>query len=119
MLIRRKKVVVHVKCNWNLFVLDFIKPRKVMTMDYERFTHIISKQKQVRIWQRRLRYISNTRVVRASKLVDGIIIDNNAEYNSKEIFMDSNLSESDKQSIVASKNLVFLAIHANTTFDFN
>lgn len=90
--------MIHIKCNQNLFVLDLIKPGKAMAMGRERFIHIVSKNKQIQIWHHQLGHISNARVVRVSKLVDGINIDK-AEYNSKEVFIDSNLSKIDKQPI--------------------
>lgn len=70
-------------------------------------THIISKNKQIQIWYHQLAYVSNAIVVRASKLVNGINI-NNAEYNPEEMFIDSDLSETNKQSISSKQNIVLL-----------
>lgn len=61
---------------------------------------------------------------RASKWVDRIIIDDNAKYNPQKLFINSDLSESNEKSIVASKNLfssrlVSLASIPNIPSDFN
>ena len=60
-------------------------------------THLVSQNKRIRLYHCWLAYISNTRVVKASKLVDGIDLDNNnKEYNPAEVFIDldnSNISE--------------------------
>lgn len=50
-----------------------------------------------------MEYISNARVVWTSKLVDRINI-NNAEYNPKEVFIYLDLSKTDKQLNIVSKN---------------
>lgn len=56
-------------------------------------THFISQSKFFCLWHQRLVYMSNARVVRASKLTDGINLDNkNKEYNPVKIFIDSNKS---------------------------
>ncbi len=46
-------------------------------------THLVSKNKKIRIWNRRLGHASNARVIRASKLVDSIEI-KDKEYNPTE-----------------------------------
>lgn len=54
----------------------------------------------VRINRYKSDIIIDTRFIRASKLVDGINIDN-AKYNLKEIFRNSDLFEIDKQPITS------------------
>lgn len=48
-LIKKIKVMIYTKLDPNLFVLDFIKPRKAMVIDYGRSKQIISKNKQIQI----------------------------------------------------------------------
>lgn len=55
-------------------------------------THLVSRNKRIRLWHRRLANVSNARVVRASKLVDGIDI-GLKEYDPAEVFIDSDDSE--------------------------
>lgn len=71
-----------------------------------------------------MEHINNVRVVKASKLVDEIIIDDNIKYNPEGVFIDSDLSKSDEQPIIPSKNListapVFLVVFVNISSDFN
>lgn len=40
----------------------------------KRLTYLVSKNSQIRLWHRRLEYISNTSIVKASKLTDRIDI---------------------------------------------
>lgn len=37
-----------------------------------RSTHLVSKNKKIKIWYRQLGYVSNTKVIKASTLVNGI-----------------------------------------------
>lgn len=85
MLMRRGGVVAHAKRNRSLFILDLVKlgramhvttssPPRIMAVGRGRPTHIVSKNKRIRIWHRRLGHGSNARVIRASKLVDAIDI---------------------------------------------
>lgn len=85
MLMRRGGVVAHAKRNRSLFILDLVKPGRamhvttsspprIMAVGRGRPTHIVSKNKRIRIWHRRLGHGSNVRVIRASKLVDAIDI---------------------------------------------
>lgn len=91
----RGKIVIYTKQDRNFFVFDLIKSEKAMAIACERPRHVITKNKQIQIWHCRLKYASNARVVRASKLVDGINI-NSTKYNPEEVFINSNLSEIDK-----------------------
>ncbi len=57
-------------------------------------THLVSQNKRIRLWHRRLVHISNARVVRVSKLVDGISLDqDDKEYNPAKVFIDSDDSD--------------------------
>lgn len=69
-----------------------------MAVDYKRSKHIVSKNKHIQIRHCWLRYISNVKVINISKLVDGIDIDS-TKYNPEEVFIGSNLSEINEQSI--------------------
>ena len=52
-------------------------------------THLVSQNKRIRLWHRRLVHVSNARVVRASKLVDDISLDqDDREYNPAKVFID-------------------------------
>lgn len=84
-------------------MLDFIKSKKTITMGCGRLTQIVSKNKQIQIWHHQLEYANNVKVVRVSKLVNKINIDN-IKYNPKEVFINSNLSKTDEQSNIANKN---------------
>lgn len=57
--------------------------------------HFVSQNKYIRLLYHRLAYISNVRVVRASKLVDDIQLeyDSNREYNLVEVFINSDDSD--------------------------
>lgn len=46
-LIRKERVIVYIKHNQNLFILDIIKLEKVITVDHRRLIYIISKNKQI------------------------------------------------------------------------
>lgn len=56
-------------------------------------THLVSQNKRVRLWHRRLAHISNARVLRAAKLVDGMKLDNEKEYDPAEVLIDSDDSD--------------------------
>lgn len=58
-------------------------------------THLVSQNKRIRLWYRRLTHANNVRVVRASKLVDGINLGLKKEYNLVEVFVNSKDSDAD------------------------
>ena len=60
----------------------------------DRPTHLVSKNRKIRIWHRRLGHASNSKVIRASTLVDGIN-PQQANYNLFEVFLDLDESEHD------------------------
>ena len=60
-------------------------------------THLVSKNKKVRIWHRRLGHASNAQIIRASKLVDGIDIKDN-EYDPTKVFIDNDTEDNDDTS---------------------
>ena len=62
-------------------------------------THLVSQNKHIRLWHRQLAYVSNARIVRVSKLVDGISLDqDDREYNLAEVFVDSDDSNASDYS---------------------
>ena len=57
-------------------------------------THLVSKNKRIQLWHRRLAHINNARVVRASRLVNGIaLIFQDTEYDPADILIDSDNSD--------------------------
>ena len=56
-------------------------------------THLVSKNKRIRLWHQRLAYVSNVQVVKASKLVKGINLGPAKEYDSTKVFVDSKDSD--------------------------
>lgn len=57
----------------------------------DHLTNLVGQNNQIRIWYCRMAHINNVEVVRISKVVDGINIGlTNKEYNSAEVFIDSN-----------------------------
>lgn len=67
-----------------------------MVVGRGRHIYIVSKNKQIKIWHCQLGYTSNTRVIKASGLVNGINISNNIKYNPKEVFIDTDLLDTNK-----------------------
>lgn len=96
------QAIAHARRDRNLFILDLATPNKVMqvtqpprammTQGRGRPTHLISKNKRVRIWHRRLGHASNARVIRALRLLTGMG-DFNTEYDPAEVYSDSEESE--------------------------
>lgn len=103
-LIRHGVVIAQAKQHRNFFILDRAIPKTVikirnlaMATKRGRSTHLVNKNKKVQIWHRRFRHTSNARVIRASKLVDGINIEDN-EYNPTKVFIDSDTEDNDNTS---------------------
>ncbi len=62
-------------------------------------THLVSQNKRIRLWHRRLAHVNNARVVRAFKLVDGVDLGpDNKEYDPAEVFIDSDNSDNSEAS---------------------
>lgn len=120
-LIRRGKVVVYVRHNQNLFILDFIKPGRAMIIDCGRLIYIVSKNRQIKILHCRLKHASNVRVIKTSKLIDKINIINSIQYKLQEVFIDSNLSKTDKKlkNPNCQIDLAFSPLLVNITSNFN
>ncbi len=98
---RHGVVIAQAKRHQNLFILDRAIPETVkkvknlvMATGKGRPTHLVSKNKQVRIWHRLLGHASNARVIRASKLVDGFETEDK-EYDPTEVFIDSDTEDDD------------------------
>ena len=62
-----------------------------------RATHLVSKNRKIRIWHRQLGHASNTRVIRAATLVNGINLQK-AKYDPSEVFVNSEESEHDSSN---------------------
>lgn len=106
-LMRNRKVIAQAKRDRNLFTLNLAQPGKAMAIISKqpkamamtrqgRPTHLVSQNKRIRLWHRRLVqvHISNARVVRASKLVDGINLNiSDQEYDPAEVLVDSDDSD--------------------------
>lgn len=130
MLIRHGVVIAQAKRHRNFFILDRAIPEIVMKVrnlamatGRGRPTHLVSKNKKVRIWHRRLGHASNARVINAFKLVDGIDIKAN-EYDPTKVFIDSDTEDDDDTSgtpIVsgptAPPELAASASETNSVFD--
>lgn len=117
-LINDGEIIAHAKRSRNLFILNLATPGKVMKVSQkvnthlvdntsqstnqtmalrgrDRPTHLIRKNRKIRIWHRRVEHVSNTRVIRAStSLVNGIDLQQ-AKYNPSEVFIDLDKSEYD------------------------
>ncbi len=100
-LMRHGVVLAQAKRHRNLLILDRAIPETVMKVrnlamatGKSRPTHLVSKNKKVRIWHRRHGNASNWRVIRVSKLVDGIEIEKK-EYDPTEVFIDSDTEDDD------------------------
>lgn len=105
---KNRKVIAYAKKNHNLFILKLVQPERtmvtikivsiqlvrVMTMIGQgQPTHLISQNKHICFWHYCLIYISNTWVVRASRLTNGIDLDiENKEYNPIEVLIKSDES---------------------------
>lgn len=64
--------------------------------------HLMSQNKRIRLWHRRLAHISNACVVRAAKLVDGIIFEQEGrEYDPAKVLIGSDDSDAilDKEEL--------------------
>lgn len=98
---RDNKTIARAKKSHNLFTLDLAMPGQIMSAisramaikGQGRPTHLVSKNKRIRLWHQRLAYVSNARVIRASKLVEGIDLGLAKEYDPTEVFVDSEDSD--------------------------
>lgn len=95
-LMRSGKVITYTKRSHNLFTLNLAVPGQIMSaisktmaiIGQGRPTHLVSKNKRIRLWHQRLAHVSNSRVVKASKLVEGINLGPAKEYDLTEVFVD-------------------------------
>lgn len=96
-------LIAHARKDQNLFILELAAPGKViqvniqaiMTIEQGSLMHLVSYIKKVHIWHRRFEYASNTKVIRASKLLTGIG-DFSENYNPAKIYSDSKASKLEK-----------------------
>ena len=87
--------IAHARRDQNLFILDLAIPNKAMQVtECGRPTHLVSKNKKVRVWHWRFGHASNARIIRASKLLIGMG-DFNSAYNPTEVYSNSEQSGSD------------------------
>ena len=86
----------------NLFVLDTqAQPgRAMLSKGKDRPTYLLSKNPQIRLWHQRLGHASNTRVVEAFKLTDGIdiTIEKSEQIQEEPFSSDSEVDNKDKNS---------------------
>ena len=103
-LMKNGSIIARAKRNHNLFTLDLAMPGQIMSAISRamaitgrgRPTHLVSLNKHIRLWHWRLAYASNARVVRASKLVDGIDLGPEKKYNLAKVLIDSKESDANK-----------------------
>lgn len=133
-LMKDGKIVAHAKRERNLFTLDLATSGKAMAIILVRPkakamaitgrgqpSHLVSQNERIRLWHRRLAHASNARVVRASKLVDGIDLDySDKEYDPAEVLIDSDnpdvsdLSEANGDSTPTQQPALLAAICQTT-----
>lgn len=108
-LIKNDKVIVHVKRNQKLFILELAQPGKTMMATTKTISmqprviamtgqgrpiHLVSKNERICLWYRRLAYVSNAQILTASRLINSIDLDTkNKEYNPVEILIESDESD--------------------------
>lgn len=103
-LMQEQQEIAQARRDRNLFVLDLSMPNKIMQTTLPprvmtaqgrgRSTHIVSTNKRVRVWHRRMGHASNARIIQASKLLTEMG-NFNAKYNPAKIYSDSKQSQSD------------------------
>lgn len=91
-----------------------IGPRTMAITGQGRPTHLISQNKRICFWHFRLAYVSNARVVTASRLINSIDLDTkNKEYNLVKILIESDKSNvsnpSNSEELPDSLTLVYTA----------
>ena len=82
----------------NLFICNTQIPlRKIMLVKGQsQPTCLLSKNSQIKLWHRKLKYISNTRVIEASKLNNRNNIKIKYDYSIKNFFSNSKRDDNDK-----------------------
>lgn len=89
------KLIIYAKRDQNLFILDLITLGKIMqvnrianitiTTSQKKSTYLISYNKKMRVWYKRFKYISNTKIIATLKLLTRIG-DFNTNYNQAKIY---------------------------------
>lgn len=113
-LMRNGKVIAKAKRKWNVFIPNLAIPNQAMSAKVMAIrgkchpTHLVSKNKQIWLWHRRLIHLSNARVVKTSKLINSINIDLK-EYDSAKVFIEEYdpsgiVIDSDDSEISSNKN---------------
>lgn len=91
-----RQPITHARKDRNLFILTLATPIRIMqVIDSGQLTHLVSKNKKVRVWHWRFRQISNAQIVRASKLFNNIG-DLSNMYNLTKIYSDFEWLNSNK-----------------------
>lgn len=107
---RGNKTIAHAKRSHNLFTLDLAMPSQIMLAISTAMaitirgwpTHLVNKNKCICLWHQQLVHVSNVKIVKTSKLVEGIDLGPVKEYNLTERFVnseDSNNSGNDFQVV--------------------
>lgn len=127
---RNSKVITFANRNQNLFILELAQPGKAMMATIKtisirpnamamtrqgRPTHLVSQNNHICISHCRLTYISNSRVMRTSRLINNIDLGmENKEHKSAEILIESDESDisdlSDPKKPLDSLNLAYTAL---------
>lgn len=76
-------------------------------------THLVSQNKQIWLWYCQLVHVSNTHLVGASRLVDGIDLNMDKKYDFTEVLV--NLENSDSDALQTSDNNDVITNNINTT----
>ena len=112
-LMRGGRTIARSKRSYNLFTLDLAMPGQIMSAINRamaitgrgRPTQLVSKNKRIHLWHQQLAHVSNARVVRASKLVEGIDLSPAKEYDPTEVFVDSEDSDNSEDDSRAKPTL--------------
>lgn len=98
--------IAQAKRDWNLFVLDFAIPKKIMqtnvptdkyammTTGQKRPIHLVNRSIKVQIWHKMFGHTSNTQIIGVLKLLTGIG-EFGITYNLAKIYSNSKASKSD------------------------
>ena len=97
MLIKDGRAIANANRKRILFLSDLAIPGKVMAMmtGWGRPIHLVSKNKSIRIWHQQLAHASNSRVMRAARLTDGIKLKDvhSKKYDPTEVLIESDDSD--------------------------
>lgn len=102
-LMRNGEIIALARRERNLFMLDLIRPGRAMATISQKAmattgrgwpTNLVSQNKQICLWHQRLAHVSNARIVRTAKLVDGINLNiEDKRYDPVKVTIDSDDSD--------------------------